>query len=114
MVKYIIKLLIVAGAFLVAAYFVEGIKVDSFWPAAVLAAFVLGVLNITVRPIIKLFSLPVTILTLGLFGLLINILVFWLITLIITGVTIEGFMSAVWGLLIITIAGWIADAILNK
>jgi len=113
MIKYIIKLIVVAGALLVAAYFVDGITIASFWPTAVLAAFIFGVLGITVRPLLKLFSLPITIFTLGLFGLLINIGVFWLITFV-PGVSISGFMAAIWGLVTVTIAGWIVDAIFNK
>lgn len=112
MIKCIIKLLVVAVALLVAAHFVTGITVDSFWPTAVLAAFIFGVLSVTVRPILKLFALPITILTLGLFGLLINIVVFWLITFV-PGVTIDGFVAAVLGLTIVTVAGWIADAVLK-
>jgi len=86
--------------------------VDSFWPTAVLAAFVFGILSVTVRPILKLFAFPITFITLGLFGLLINILVFWLIAFV-PGMTIDGFMPAVWGLIIVTIVGWITDAILK-
>jgi len=112
MIKYVIKLLVVAGSLLLAQHFVDGITVDSFWPTAVLAAFIFGVLSVTVRPLLKLFALPITFLTLGLFGLLINILVFWLITFV-PGMTIAGFMPAVWGLIIVTVVGWIADAILK-
>jgi len=86
--------------------------VESFWPTAVVAAFIFGVLSVTVRPLLKLFALPITFITLGLFGLLINILVFWLITFV-PGVTIDGFVPAVLGLIIITIVSWITDAILK-
>ena len=110
MIKYIIKLLVVAGALLCAQYFVDVIIVDSFWPTALLAAFIFGILSITIRPILKLFALPITFVTLGLFGLLINIFVFWLLTFV-PGISIDGFMSAVWGLIIITVVGWIADLI---
>ncbi len=104
--------MVVAGSLLLAQHFVDGITVDSFWPTAILAAFIFGVLSVTVRPLLKLFALPITFLTLGLFGLLINILVFWLITFV-PGMTIDGFMPAVWGLIIVTVVGWIADAILK-
>ncbi len=113
MVKYIIKIIVVALALLFAAYFVDGINVESFWPTAVIAAVVFGVLGITVRPLLKLFSLPITIVTLGLFGLLINIIVFWLLTFV-PGIDIDGFMAAVYGLIIVTVAGWIVDIIFKK
>jgi len=112
MIKYIIKLLIVAGALLLAERLVSGIAVESFWPTAVIASFIFGVLSVTVRPLLKLFALPITFITLGLFGLLINILVFWLITFV-PGVTIDGFVPAVLGLIIITIISWITDTILK-
>ena len=112
MIKYMIKLLVVAGSLLLTQHFVDGITVDSFWPTAVFAAFIFGILSVTVRPLLKLFALPITFLTLGIFGLLINILVFWLITFV-PGMTIDGFISAMWGLIIVTVAGWIADAILK-
>ena len=112
MIKYIIKLLIVAGALLLSERFVSGITIDSFWPTAVLAAFIFGILSVTVKPLLKLFALPITFITLGLFGFLINVLVFWLITFV-PGVTISGFMSALWGLIIVTVIGWIADTILK-
>ncbi len=108
MIKYIVKLFVVALALLGAAYFVDGITIANFWPTAVLAAFVFGVLGMTVRPLLKLFSLPITVMTLGLFGLLINIVVFWLVALV-PGVSIDGFMAAIWGLIIVTAAGWITD-----
>jgi putative membrane protein len=108
--KYIVKLLVVAGALLLAAQIFNGITVDNFWPSAVVAALVMGVLNVTVKPIIHLFALPVTILTLGLFSLVINIVIFWLITFL-PGVSISGFFSALGGLLVVSIAGWIADMI---
>lgn len=113
MIKYIVKLVVVAGALLIATNFVDGFTVDAFWPTAVLAAFILGLLSITVQPLLKLFSLPITIMTLGLFGFLINIGVFWLLTFV-PGISISNFMAAFWGLIIVTIAGWIVDAIFKK
>ncbi len=111
--KIIIKLVIVACALLIAARVVEGIEIVSFWPSAICAALTLGILNSLVRPIIKLFSLPITIITLGLFSLIINVLIFWLITLV-PGVTIRSFGAAFWGLLIVMIAQWIADFIIKE
>jgi putative membrane protein len=113
MIRYVIKLVVVAGSLILATNIVDGFDVDSFWPTAVLAAFILGILSITVRPLLKLFSLPITIMTLGLFGFLINIGVFWLLTFV-PGVSIGNFMAAFWGLIIVTVAGWIVDIIFKK
>jgi len=112
MVKYIIKLLAVAFALLVAEQLVKGIEIDSFWPSAVLAAFIFGLLNATARPLLQLFALPVTLLTFGVFSLIINIFTFWLITLV-PGVTITGFIPALLGLLIVTTISWMIDVIIK-
>ena len=111
--KTIFKLLIVAGALLIAERVVSGIEIANFWPSAVCAALALGILNSLVRPIIKLFALPITIITLGLFSLVLNVLIFWLITFV-PGVTISSFSAAFWGLLIVMVARWIADIIIKE
>lgn len=112
MIKFIIKLLAVAVALLVAEHFVTGFSVANFWPTAVIAAIVLGLLNTVVKPVIKIFALPVTLLTLGLFSLLINVLVFWLLTFV-PGIMIDSFLAAVLGLIIVTVISWIADVIVK-
>lgn len=112
MVKYILRLLIVAGALLLAERFVDGFTVASFWPTAVLAAFVFGLLNTIIKPIMKILTLPITILTLGLFSLLINVLIFWMLAFF-PGIAIDGFMSAVCALVIVTLVSWVADMILK-
>ena len=112
MIKLIIKLLLVAGSLLVAEYFVSGFEVANFWPTAVLAALVLGLLNTIIKPVLKILALPITILTLGLFSLLLNVLIFWVIAFI-PGIAIDGFMSALWALLVVTIVGWVIDVILK-
>jgi putative membrane protein len=111
--KFILRILAVAGAMLLASVLVSGISVVSFWPTAVIAAVVLGLLNLIVRPIIKLFSLPITILTLGLFTFVINALLFWLLNLI-DGISIDGFISALLGSLIVSVASWLVDYFLDK
>lgn len=111
--RFVIKLVLVAVSLLVAAYFIDGIEIDRFWPTAVIAAGVLGFLNAVIKPVIKIFALPITILTLGLFGLVINVVIFWFIN-IVPGVTIDGFWSALWGALIVSILGCAIDMITEK
>lgn len=112
MIKYIFKLLIVAGALLLAEYFVDGFTVGNFWPTAILASFALGFLNTIIKPVLKIFTFPITILTLGLFSLLINVLIFWMLTFI-PGIAIDGFISAVSALLIVTLVSWVSDMIIK-
>jgi putative membrane protein len=77
--------------------------------ALVLFAIVLGVLNAVLRPVLLLFTLPLTILTLGLFILVINALVFWLATLLPVGVEVAGFGGALLGALVVSVVSFIAN-----
>lgn len=90
----IIKLALNTVAVLVAAYLVPGVEVDGY-VTAFLVAVVLGVLNTFLKPILIILTLPVTILTLGLFTLVINAGLVMLATSLIAGFAVSGFLSAV-------------------
>jgi len=83
-------------ALIVVAYLVKGIAVASF-TAALVAALILGLINAVIRPILVLLTLPVTILTLGLFLFVINALLFWLVAEIVQGFRVTGFVDALVG-----------------
>jgi len=87
-------------------YFVAGITVNSILTAVIVAAC-LVFLNMVVKPIVTLLTLPINILTLGLFSIVINGAFFWFVAQIITGFTIKGFTSAIIGALVISIINWI-------
>lgn len=89
----IIKLLLNAAAVFILANVLPGVKVDGYW-GALLVALVLSILNIIVKPILVLFTLPVTILTLGLFLLIINALIILLADGLIDGFTVSSFWWA--------------------
>ena len=76
MIKLLVKWLLSAAALLFVAYIYSGVQVKSF-TAALIAAFVIGLLNAVVRPILVMLTLPVTVVTLGLFLFVINALMFW-------------------------------------
>lgn len=88
-----------AVALLVVAYVLPGITVASFG-SALIAALVLGLLNTLVKPVLILLTLPITIVTLGLFLLVLNALVFWFAGSILKGFHVEGFWWAVIGALV--------------
>src|SRR5512140_3862592 len=94
------KLLIIwilnALALIAVASFVPGIRVDGF-VAALVAAFLLGLVNALVRPLLLLLTLPVTLLTLGLFIFVINGLLFWLVGSVLRGFVVDGFWHGVLG-----------------
>lgn len=91
-----------AVALLIVAYVLPGVTVASFG-SALIAALVLGLVNTLVKPILVLLTLPVTIVTLGLFLLVINALVFWFVGSILKGFQVNGFWWALLGALVYSI-----------
>lgn len=91
--KLIIRLLMTAIVVFLLANFLPGMAVESYW-TAIIVAVVLGLLNLIVRPILVIFTLPVTILTFGLFLLVINALMILLCDAIIGGFDVDGFWYA--------------------
>ena len=91
-----------AVALLIVAYILPGITVASFG-SALIAALVLGLLNAVVKPLLILLTLPLTIVTLGLFLLVLNALVFWLAGSILKGFQVDGFWWAVIGAIVYSI-----------
>lgn len=91
--RLLLRWLINALALLVATKFIAGFQVDTFY-AAVIAALVLGLLNAIVRPLLVILTLPVTILTLGLFTFFINAMLVWFMSSFVKGVHIDGFLPA--------------------
>lgn len=90
----IINFLLSALAVFIVAYVVPGVSVDSFFTALVVAV-VLGILNLVVKPIITLLTLPLNILTLGLLGLIINLVIIYMASALISGFTITSLLSAI-------------------
>ena len=102
----LIRLVINIVAILIISYlFPKVIRVDGFW-AALIAAFLLGIVNAILRPILVLLTLPITILTLGLFLLVINGLMLWLVSAFVKGFQVNGFWGAVLGSILISIVSW--------
>jgi putative membrane protein len=89
-------------------FFVQGIVVNSILTAIIVAAC-LVFLNMVVKPVITLLTLPLNILTLGLFSIIINGAFFWFVAQIITGFTVASFVSAIIGAFVISIITWIIN-----
>jgi putative membrane protein len=103
---FIFRLLIHMVAILIISYLLPGlIRVEGIW-AALVAAF-LGIVNAILRPILVFFTLPITLLTFGLFLLVINGLMLWLVSAIVKGFHVNGFWGAVLGSILISIVSWI-------
>ncbi len=100
-----------AFALVAVAYLMPGISVASFTTALV-AALVLGLINAVVRPVLVLLTLPVTIITLGLFIFVLNGLLFWFVGSFIQGFVVEGFWSGVFGAIVFSLISWLLSALL--
>ena len=100
-------------ALLFVAYVVPGVTVESFW-VALLTALVLGLINSIIRPLVVLLTLPINVVTLGLFTLVINTGMFWLAAYLVPGFSVEGFWPAFAGALVFWAAGWLSNSFLYE
>jgi putative membrane protein len=113
MLKLIAKWLLSASALLFVAYVYDGVQVTSF-TSAMLAALVIGLLNAVVRPVLVVLTLPVTVVTLGLFLFVINALVFWSAAAVLDGFGVRDFLAALIGSLIYTALGVVIESALER
>jgi putative membrane protein len=111
--KLIIKWLLSAAALLAVAHFYDGVTVTSF-TSALIAAFVIGLLNTIVRPIFVLLTLPITLITLGLFLFVINALMFYMASGLLDGFQVRNFTAALIGSLLYSVAGIVIEAALER
>ncbi len=100
-------------AIIFAAYLLDGIHVRNFF-SAFLAAAALGILNALFRPILIILTLPINILSLGLFTFVINALLLKMASGIISGFDVHGFWTAVFGSLIISLVSWLLTSFINE
>ena len=108
MLNFILTWLAAALALFLTAQVVPGFKVDSF-TAALIGAVVLGFVNAIVRPLLVLFTLPFTILTLGLFLFVVNAIAFWLVASFTPGLSVSGFFPAFVGAIVLSIVSWLVN-----
>jgi putative membrane protein len=105
--KVILHWIILTLAVIASQYVVPGIHVDTFLTALVVAA-ILAFINTIIKPVIGILTLPINILTLGIFSLILNALFFWGVAYVVSGFTVANFAAAFWGSLIVSIINWIA------
>jgi len=111
--KILVRWLLLAGALLLVAHLYPGVIVKSF-TSALIAALVLGLLNTLLRPILVLLTLPVTVLSLGLFLFVINALMFWAAATVLDGLAVTGFGAALIGSLIYSLCGMVIDVVIER
>jgi len=111
--KILMKLLFTALALILAAYVIPGISVASFYTALIIAVL-LGLVNLIFKPILILLTLPINILTLGLFTFVINAFLFWFLSTIVKGFYVEGFIAAFLGALVVSVVSYIGNRMLME
>ena len=102
MISLIAQLLLSALTLLFVAYLVPGISIDNIY-VAIISAVILGILNILVKPILVILTLPITIVTLGLFIFVINVFLFLFVASFIEGFTVDGFIPALIGSILVSV-----------
>jgi putative membrane protein len=108
MLSFFAHLILTAGLLLIMAHFVRGVQIEG-WGAALIGALVLGFVNAVVRPVMVFLTLPLTVLSLGLFLLVINALMLWLVAALVPGIRVHGFWPALVGSLVLTLLNLIVD-----
>jgi len=113
MVYFILRVLVAALGLWLATEWVPGINVSTA-TTLVLAALLLGVVNAIVRPIVVILTLPFTLLTLGLFLLVVNAAMLGLVAAFLSGFSIAGFWPAFWAAIVVSIVSWIGSVLFKK
>lgn len=109
----LLRILLNALSLGIADYLIAGIRINGLF-TLILASLLLGVVNAVVRPILLIFTFPITVVTLGLFLLVVNAAMLGLTAWLLPGFTISGFIPALLGWVIITVLGWFWDRLLAK
>lgn len=110
--KILVHWLILTLAVLAVPYFIDGISVDSIIVAVIVGAC-LAFINTVVKPIISVLTLPINIITLGVFSLVINAGLFYLVSKVVSGFKIEDIVAAFWGSLVIAVINWFAGKVVK-
>lgn len=102
MLNIALRLIVLTAGVFLAAYLVPGVRVVGYGPAIKAAVF-LGVLNLTVKPVLILFTLPINILTLGVFTFILNGFILWFVGYAVSGLEVAGFFPALVGAIVISL-----------
>ena len=113
MLGFFLRWTINAAIILALAYYLPGMTVAGWYAAFVLVA-VLGLVNTILRPLVLLLTLPINMLTFGLFTFVINGVLFWFVTSIVEGISVDRFGTAFIGALLFTIASWVSSSLFKK
>jgi putative membrane protein len=111
--KLFFRFVFMVLAVLAADYLISGISVDSI-VTALIAGAALTIIQIIVKPVVKILTLPITIVTLGFFLLILNAVFFWFVSSLVPGMSVDTFVSAFLGSLIVSVLNWLFDRTVKK
>ena len=112
MKNFIVRLLINGMALMATATLVDGIHASGFW-GAIIGALVLGIVNAIIRPILMVFTLPLNVLTLGLFTFVINAFMLMIVGALVSGFAVDGFFAALLGSVVLSVVSAILSWLLK-
>ena len=108
----VLRYLGTVAAILLTVYIVPGIYVTQGWVTILLAALVWSVITLLIRPVLTILTLPITIITFGIFTLILNALLFWAMVLVVPGFMVAGFLAALIGVIVLSVLSWFIHAVL--
>ncbi|MEK9147754.1 MAG: phage holin family protein [Patescibacteria group bacterium] len=114
MFRFIIQIIANAFAIYLADLFIEGVGFSGDMWLLLIAGLILGILNFILKPILKIISAPLIILTLGIFTIIINIFILWLLQTLIPELSIVGFWAYIWIIIIVSVLNFIIHALTGK
>jgi putative membrane protein len=112
-VALLIRIVVNAATIALAAHLIPGIRLSGVG-AAIVAGLVFGLVNAVIRPVLVFLTLPITLVTLGLFIFVINAVCFWLTSLLVPGFDVQGFWPAFLGALVVSVVSWILSALVRE
>jgi putative membrane protein len=111
MTSLVIKWLVFAGSVSLVGWLFPGVHVADFI-TALMVSLVFGLINVTIGPILRILTLPITIITLGIFSIILNTLLFWSITVVVPGFSIDGFWWAMLAVLVVSAVSTVGNRLL--
>lgn len=109
---FILRFLGTVAAVILTVYLVPGVEITGGWLTTLLVALVWSVITMTIRPVLAILTLPITIVTVGLFSFILNALLFWAMTLVVPGFVVTGFLPALLGAIVLSIVSWLIHKVL--
>jgi putative membrane protein len=112
MIRFIFRVLFAALGLYLASRFVPGISADG-WTTLIIAGLLLGIVNAVVKPIVVILTFPITIITLGLFLLVVNGAMLWLVAWFLDGLVVKGLVAGIIGAIVVGVVSWTGQVLIG-